>query len=101
MKHVELRVEQDAGVGQGYFIEEIPPGINALVLLKNEGKALLQLVITRYNAPTLTFDVAPHTDFAVELANIQTVGIFVPVDDNHRGKGKLIIIPNFLNINLV
>ncbi|MFD1775802.1 hypothetical protein [Paenibacillus rhizophilus] len=102
MKHVDLHIEQGVGVGQGYFIEEVPPGINALVQLKNESKeAVLQLIITRYNAPSLTFDVAPHTDFAVETGNIQTVGIFVPNNGDQRGKGRLIIIPNFANINLV
>lgn len=72
-----------------------------MVQLKNESKEVaVQLIITRFNAPSLTFDVGPHTDFAVEVSNIQTVGIFVP-DNGERGKGRLIIIPNFSNINLV
>ncbi|NGM82690.1 hypothetical protein G5B47_09710 [Paenibacillus sp. 7124] len=100
MKHLDLHFDQGAGVGQGYFIEEIPPGIDALVELKNESKdAAVQLVITRYNASTLTFDVGPHTEFAVEVGNIQTVGIFVP--GTQPARGRLIIIPNFSNINLV
>ncbi|MFC3748688.1 hypothetical protein [Paenibacillus sp. GCM10012306] len=103
MKHADLHIDQKAGVGQGYFVEEVPFGIDALVQLKNEGQKVLQLVITRYNASSITTDVAPHSDFAIEVGNIQTIGIFVPgsESDKEKGKGRLIIIPNFKNINLV
>lgn len=100
MKHVDLRIEQAVGVGKGYFIEESPPGINLLIELRNEGDRLLQLVVTRFNASTLTFDVQPHSDFAVGIASVQTVGIFVPDGGKGTGKGRLTIIPNFAQINL-
>ncbi|MBY3620337.1 hypothetical protein [Paenibacillus sp. FSL F4-0125] len=102
MKHVDLRIDQQAGVGQGYFVNEVFPGVNALIEVKNEGKSVLQLIVTRYDAPTITTDVPPHSEFAIEIGNIQTIGIFVPGAPNtERGKGRLIIIPNFSNINLV
>ena len=44
MKHVELHIDQNIGVGQGYFIEEIAPGINAVVELENTGRAILRLL---------------------------------------------------------
>jgi hypothetical protein len=90
MNHVEFHINQNIGVGQGYFIEENAPGIDALVELENTGHAILRLVITRFNFPEITVDVLPKSEYAIEVANIQTVGILVlpgPTD----GKGRLII----------
>lgn len=109
MKHVEFHIDQRVGVGQGYFVNEVFPGVNALIKVKNEGRKVLQLVVTRYNAPPFTTDIPRHSDFSIELNNIQTVGIFVPddkhdkddKDDKEKGRGRLTIIPNFSNINLV
>ena len=83
--------------GQGFYINENPLGLNALVIVRNESCSPVRLDITRYNRPTSNFIILAGDEFGVELDNIQTVGIF------NRGqkiaKGKIIIIPNFSCIN--
>jgi len=76
MKHVEIRVDQEIGSGQGYFFEQNAPGVDALVELKNESRhAVLRLVITRFHEGTVQYDVLPRQELAVEVRHIQTIGI--------------------------
>ena len=86
MKHVEIRVDQEIGSGQGYFFEQNAPGVDALVELKNESRhAVLRLVITRFHEGTVQYDVRPHQELAVEVRHIQTVGILA-LPRVHDGK---------------
>jgi hypothetical protein len=66
--------------------------------VRNQGCSNVLLVITRYDAPTVNFEVLANTEFAVELSNIQTIGIL-----NNGGKpakGDITLIPNFSQSNL-
>lgn len=103
MKHAELHFEQVVGSTRGYFVEENPIGINLLIHLKNEGDRLLQLVVTLVNATITTIDVEPHSEFAFGVTSVQTIGIAAsksPDIGTPIGKGTLILIPNFSEMNL-
>lgn len=66
---------QGAGVGQGYFVAADAPGAFGIAIVA-AATGNVQLRITRFNAPDFIQTVLAGQTFAVELGNVQTIGIF-------------------------
>jgi hypothetical protein len=68
---------QGAGVGQGYFSAIDPLTTNALIEVGlNAGSGPVQLVVTRFGGlPPVRIDIPAGTEYAIHIANIQTIGI--------------------------
>lgn len=69
-----LPYTQAAGVGQGYYVAQDPLGTKGTITVTNTGGAV-NLVITRYNAPTFEATIPAASTFAVSIGNVQTIGI--------------------------
>lgn len=65
---------QAAGVGQGYYVAQDPLGTKGTITVNNAGGAV-ELVITRYNAPTFQTIIPAGASFAVSIGNVQTIGL--------------------------
>lgn len=98
MVQAEFEFRLNGGQGQGFYENLNFPGLNALVIVRNEHCSPVRLVITRYDADTVSFDVPANSDFGVELSHIQTVGILNL--GNRQAKGDITIIPNFSQSNI-
>jgi|GEM_PF-3473441 len=71
-----FNVNQDTGVGQGYYSAIDPLGTNAVIRAFNNSAGPIRLVVTRYaGLPPVEVDIPSFSDHLVSIGNIQTIGI--------------------------
>ncbi|MEK5236702.1 hypothetical protein NST99_13520 [Paenibacillus sp. FSL L8-0470] len=56
-----------ANVGKSYF-ENLNGGANATITVNNNGPAPINLVVTRVNAPVITYVIPPTNSLTLEVA---------------------------------
>ncbi|MDY8022396.1 hypothetical protein ABEW60_04200 [Paenibacillus jamilae] len=56
-----------ANIGKSYF-ENLKGGANATITVNNNGPAPIDLVVTRVNAPVITYVIPPTNSLTLEVA---------------------------------
>ncbi|WP_342415920.1 hypothetical protein NST83_24030 [Paenibacillus sp. FSL R10-2782] len=63
-----------AGIGKSYF-ENLNGGANATITVNNNGPAPINLVVTRVNAPVITYVIPEFTSLTLEVALLLVAGL--------------------------